>query len=276
MRKIFCVVSNPEKFGRGHLSRQLEIQSHLKLHDIDYAIEFNSENLKSPSRINESLLILDISERDKIPALHFMKQFSLIVGFDWSGDFVPDYNIVVLMHPNKKYFAKRKLTAGLQNFIVHSSVNELREKPSPVKNEYFLISLGYSASMNSYLQALSDLEFLNKTQVVIATGKKIELPHIENLRILVDPPEFIELLAEATAIISNGGTTYIESLFLGKPVLPLPQNEEEKYFVKELESLTIKDPVNENFRKLDFEKAAKIPFDTYATERIGQLLIDIL
>ena len=276
MREIFCIVSNPEKFGRGHLSRQLEIQTFLKIHGIEYEIRFNSENLESPSKIKESLLIFDISDRDKMPSLHFMKQFSITVGFDWTGAFVPDYNIVVVMHPNKKYFAKRHLTAGLQNSIIQSRVTELRDNISPVNNEFLLISLGYSASKDSYLQALENLEILKAKQIVIATGKKIELPRIDNLTVLVNPPKFIELLAEAKSIISNGATTYFESLFLGKPVLPLPQNEEEEYFVKELEILTNKDPANKNFRKLDFEKAARIPFDTHASERIGQLLIGVL
>ena len=94
----------------------------------------------------------------------------------------------------------------------------------------------------------------------------------EDLRIVVDSHNFIELLSSAKAVISNGGTTYIESLLLGKSVLPIPQTDDEEYFVDTISPITSPDLTLPGFLRLDDQKASKAGVGFYGAERICRII----
>ena len=268
------MVSDSKKFGRGHLNRQLQVQLEFEKHGIDHSIRINNSESTSLKIEQGVSLILDLSCSDEEPRLDFLEQFTEIIGFDWSGRFVPDRNFVVVAHPDKKYQASKYFSVGLHNLIIRSEVAILMKNLQRKDQEYLLISLGYSSGTNAYQNALLLTENLPRMAKILASGCELDIFPAEDLKFVVDSSIFIELLAEAKAVISNGGTTYIESLLLGKSVLPIPQTKDEQFFVDTIHPLTHRDFVLPGFRRIDSELASKFGVGTQGSKKLCKIMLE--
>jgi spore coat polysaccharide biosynthesis predicted glycosyltransferase SpsG len=272
MISYLSLVSDPLQFGRGHLTRQQQVQLEFEKLGIEHSIYINTSESASLILKREATLLLDLSVLDAEPSKDFLKQFTEVVGFDWSGEFVPDRNFVVLSHPDKTYQASQDVSIGLQNLIIRQEISILRESLAATKQEHLLISLGYSSGEKAYLNALSLAKDLPEMPVIIASGRELDIFSSGDLRMVIDSPDFIQFLSSAKAVISNGGTTYIESLLLGKSVLPIPQTDDEKYFVDTINSITCPDLTLPGFWRLDGEKASKAGVGFRGAERLCRII----
>lgn len=270
MRRFICIVSDPQKFGRGHLSRQKLIQAEFNGLGIDYPIYFG---LSSISVGKGCTLILDVSDQDDEPSANFIEQFDEVIGFDWSGNLIPDWNYVVVKHLQKSYQAKKGVITGLNNLIVSPKISYLRKTPPSFSKDYLLISLGYSAASSAYKRALATRQSWGDLMIVLASGRHLDFDSTESLRVVYDSPNFLEMMAASTCVISNGGTTFVESLLMGKAVLPMPQSSSEEFFVDSLLPLTDEDFFLPSFRKLNFERALKFGVDTKGAERLCNMML---
>lgn len=276
MKNFLCLVSDPMKFGRGHLSRQIQIQREFGELGFEYPIHFKKVEM-DPSLLNQNTtLVLDLSNLDEEPTPEFLQQFDEVIGFDASGTYIPDRNFVVLAHPKRDYRASKYFSAGLQNLIVRSDLSALRSKQEQVGRDFFLISLGYSASTKAYQQALALTQDLPNLPKVLASGRELEIEPSEYLEVIIDSPNFIHLLATAKAVITNGGTTYVESLLLGKSVMSIPQTRDEQNFVEAIYPFTKHDVEQPGFRKLNSEEASKAGIGTDGAKRLCQIMIEKL
>jgi len=270
MREFICIVSDPQKFGRGHLSRQKQIQAEFNGLGIDYPIYFG---LNSISVNRGCTLILDVSDQDDEPSVDFIEQFDEIIGFDWSGSLIPDWNYVVVEHPQKSYQAKKNVITGLKNLIVSPKISSLRKTPPIFSKNFLFISLGFSAASSAYKRALATRESWGDLLIVLASGRHLDFDSTDSLHVVYDLPNFLEMIAAATCVISNGGTTFVESLLMGKAVLPMPQSSSEEFFVDSLLPLTDEDFSLPSFRKLNFERALKVGVDTKGAERLCKMML---
>jgi spore coat polysaccharide biosynthesis predicted glycosyltransferase SpsG len=276
MKGYFCVVSDPQIFGRGHLARQIQLQNEFVRRGFEYQIKINNIDIINAAVQQNHTIILDLSINDLEPPLSYLNQFSQSIGFDWSGEFMPDLNLVVVKHPMRQYKAKIATEYGFHNLIINKNLPEARLAQESTSQEFLLISLGYSTKGGSYLCALAERQALSSMPVIMVAGRDLELVLPNNCQVVVDPPNFLELMASAKAVISNGGTTYVESLLLGKSVLPMPQTSEEQFFVESLNDLTIKNSRFSGFRSLDFEKAMKAGMDTNGADRLCMQILGII
>jgi len=276
MKKFLSLVSDPLKFGRGHLARQLQVQLEFEKLGIDHTILINNAESISLPLGQAWTLILDLSTFDDEPGVDFLERFTETIGFDWSGRFIPDRNFVVLAHPDKKYQASKPVSVGLHNLIIRDELAIIREDLQPSGEEYLLISLGYSSRTKAYRDALSLNETLPKMAKILAPGCELDIWPTEDLKIVVDSSNFIELMAEAKAVISNGGTTYIESLLLGKSVLSIPQTKDEQFFVDTIHPLTTPDLALPGFRKIDRELASKAGVGTQGAKKLCEVMLENL
>jgi hypothetical protein len=276
MRKFLSLVSDPLKFGRGHLARQIQIQRQFERLELEYAIKINSPELTSTNLTQATALILDLSINDHEPAPNFMDQFSETIGFDWSGSFIPERNFVIIAHPGREYPASKYKSTGLQNMVLRNEISTLKLSRRPTDPNYVLLSLGYSAGTNAYQEALSLTEHFPKILKKLAAGRELEIPPSKHIEVVIDSPDFIQLLAASRAVISNGGTTYVESLLLKKSVLPIPQNEDEKYFVDAIHPLTYPDETLPGFRRMDQVAASKAGINTQGAERLCKIILEKL
>lgn len=276
MKKFLCLVSDPLKFGRGHLSRQIQIQREFGELGFEYPIHFNKVEMDLSLLNQNTTLVLDLSNLDEEPTPEFLQQFDEVIGFDASGTYIPDWNFVVLAHPKRDYRASKYFSAGLHNMIVRSDLSALRSKKEQVERDFLLISLGYSASTNAYQQALALTKDLLNIPKILASGSELEIEPSEDLEVIVDSPNFIHLLATSKAVITNGGTTYVESLLLGKSVMSIPQTKDEQNFVDTIYPLTKHDVELPGFRKLNSEEASKAGLGTDGAKRLCQIMIEQL
>ncbi len=276
MSKFLSLVSDPLKFGRGHLARQIQIQRQFERLGFEYTVNVNSLEMTSATLAQATTLILDLSINDNQPALNYMEQFSETIGFDWSGSFIPEHNFVVIAHPGREYPASKYLSTGLQNLVIRNEISTLEVNRRSTDSNYLLISLGYSAGTIAYQEAISLTEGLPKILKKLAVGRQLDIPPSEHIEVVVDSPDFIQMLAASRAVISNGGTTYIESLLLKKSVLPIPQTNDEKYFVDAIHPLTDSDETFPGFRRLNQVAAAKAGIDTQGAERLCRIILEKL
>lgn len=274
MKKFVCLVSDPLKFGRGHLSRQIQIQREFKKLGIEYPIHFKKDEVDVSLLHQFTTLVLDLSNLDDEPTPEFLQLFYEVIGFDASGTYIPDRNFVVLAHPERNYRASKYLSTGLHNLIVRNDLSALRNTKGPSERDYLLISLGYIASTNAYQQAIALTKDLPNIPKILASGSDLEIEPSDDLEVIVDSPNFIHLLANAKAVITNGGTTYVESLLLGKSVMSIPQTKDEQNFVNTINSLTKHDVKLPGFRKLDSEEASKAGVGTDGAHRLCQIMIE--
>ena len=274
MRNFLCLVSDPLKFGRGHLARQIQIQREFEKLGIEYPIHICKADSVSSRLMQTTTLVLDLSVLDEEPAANFLDQFAETIGFDWSGTYTPHRNFVVIAHPGREYRASKYVSTGLQNLVVKSEISILKKTLDPIGPDFLLISLGYSAGTKAYQNALTLTGDLPKIPKILASGRDLKIPPSEDLEIVIDSPNFIQLLAASKAVISNGGTTYIESLLLGKSVLPIPQTIDEQNFVDAIHPFTHHDVGLPGFRKIDSENASKAGVGTKGAERLCKIMIE--
>lgn len=274
MRNYICIVSDPIKFGRGHLARQIQIQREFEKLGIHYPININKDEQTSFQLKKNTSLILDLSNLDQEPELDFLNQFSEIIGFDASGEVIPDRNFVVVAHPGREYRATKYVSIGLQNLVIRSDISVIKNTQNIVGRDFLLISLGFSAGTKAYRHALALTRALPNTHKILASGGELEIHPSDDLEIIVDSPNFIDLLTTAKAVITNGGTTYVESLLLGKSVLSIPQTRDEQNFLDVLYPLTNYDGKLPGFRQINSEKAAKAGVGTDSAKRLCQIMIE--
>jgi spore coat polysaccharide biosynthesis predicted glycosyltransferase SpsG len=266
MSKFLCILSNPSEFGNGHNARQQILKKEIEKNGYKYDIILNSQDLENMETKKGTVLILDLSNRDIEPKEKFFKNFEKSVGFDWSGSFIPDINIVILEHPGYKYKFKKIKYVGLKHLIVNDKYYIKNFEKSG--KSFILISLGFKCESSNYIKAIVSVRKFSRDQIIIASGLPISIPDFENVKVLVNPLNFYELILDAELVVSNGGTTMIEALHAGKEVIPLPQSLDESRFTTEVSKFVdqgIKFPgslmINKNLKsevRMDFEGLQRV------------------
>jgi spore coat polysaccharide biosynthesis predicted glycosyltransferase SpsG len=273
MKSFLSLVSDPLRFGRGHLNRQLQLRLEFEELGIQHFVHINGSGLVSSEIEQANALILDLSALDKEPRADFLEQFNEVIGFDWSGQVIPDRNFVVVNHPDREYRASKYVSVGLHNLIIRSEIARIGSNHRHKGSDYLLISLGYSSKTNAYRHAMKIAKKYPAMPQVLACGVGIDISPTEELNIVVDSSGFVELLAEASAVISNGGTTYVESLLMGKAVLPIPQTKDEQFFVDAVNKLTVSDSELPDFRRLDLELAYQFGVGTQGAFNLCKVIL---
>jgi len=274
MTHFLSLVSDPKIFGRGHLNRQIQIQLEFEKQGIHHIICNNNSELAALEIHQECALLLDLSPSDEEPTEDFLDRFSEVIGFDWSGEFVPNRNFVVVAHPDRKYQGLNLVSVGLHNLIIRSEIAGIASNPHHEDSDYLLISLGYSSKTNAYQNAIKIAEKYPGMPKILACGVGVDISPTDDLNVVIDSSDFVKLLAEASAVISNGGTTYVESLLLGKAVLPIPQTKDEQFFVDAMNKLTVSDSALPDFRRLDSELASQFRVGTQGAFNLCRVMLE--
>ena len=271
MLNFICIVSNPKTFGNGHKTRQEVLKKEIEQQGHRYEIVLNNQDLEKIEIINGSILILDLSNRDIEPTEQFFKNFEKSVGFDWSGFFTPDVNIVVLEHPEHKYKFKKMKHVGLKYFIINDKF--YRKDFQNSKEDFIVISLGFSCKSSMIIEAISKVRRFSKDPIIITTGVHLSIPNFENVKIMVNPLNYHELILDAKLVVSNGGTTMIESLSAGKEVIPLPQNLDESRFLHEVCKFASESSNFPGAIKMNEELNSETELDSNGMQRVVDVLL---
>ena len=98
-----------------------------------------------------------------------------------------------------------------------------------------LVSMGGADPRGRTLEAANLLARHTGAQVTVVLGPlvsgaletQVRAAAPANFSVVRNPASFEELLAEADVVLTSGGTTLLEALCLGKPVIAFPQNDGE-------------------------------------------------
>lgn len=224
------------KIGGGHLIRMQEIQKIFIAKGILCEIFTNLDDLENYllfSNEKKPIVIIDLPQNHKID-LEKIKSldYCLKIGYELSNNLIADYNIVPYKFKNRNFLAKYALYSGEQYLIIRSEIRAQSSQKETNNIPSLLISLGSGKTYQKAILVFKSIKESAKNKYVISIilGPHSKRRFMSSKNIVYAPRNFPELLNSSSIVFTNGGTTLIESLYLGKSVYCFPQNDDEKEF----------------------------------------------
>jgi hypothetical protein len=152
-----------------------------------------------------------------------------VIGLDYLGQGRPD--LVIRMNSSLSNVPPYRLLFGLDYAIIR---REIRLAPRGPGN-YVLVSIG-GADINDQCASCAGTVSTWGVETILVRGPFTKQRNLSAAKytILDEPANFAHLLGGCAWAITNGGTTMVEALSMGKAVYVVPQTEEETRFAQEL------------------------------------------
>jgi spore coat polysaccharide biosynthesis predicted glycosyltransferase SpsG len=222
------------KIGFGNYSRSKNLFINLKK-EFKVFLIYNLTTIKKIENIKKKyprpvIIIFDTPQINK-QLFNFYKIYAKIIFFDYFGKLIPNYNIIIFKHHNVR--AKNKFFVGLKYINLKNKVLNLKILNKKIEKK-ILISLGGGDIKN---QSIRIAKYLIKKgyKVTILYGPtfKSKLNFKDsNLKIYYNSKKYLKIFNLHTNIITNGGSTMFEAVYLNKNVYVLPQSLKEANLAK--------------------------------------------
>ena len=233
--EIIC--DGNKKIGLGHLRRSLTLFNQLKKDNIPVSISGISKesNLLLPENssgnVKSKIKIIDLPINSGFSLSKNAFNESVIITLDHFGSFVPDYNIVVFAH--KRPYAKKKVFTGLKYILLREEIRLLPGSPEKIQDlSNVLVILGGSDLLNEghkVAKKLTNMSFeVTLIQGPFARNKELS----QDYEVLVNPPNLPDLIKNSGWVVTNGGGSLFETMYVGKAAVALPQSKEETSIAK--------------------------------------------
>ena len=252
------------QIGLGHLKRSCTIANLLTKHIrtnifVAEGIECIESN-KVDASINvfsdadqlkrDCLVVIDM---DRSYGPLFLKNREWIKGFaalDWfDTTILPDkcWNLYdhtcKMMQSYREHGLGRNYSEGGKNAIIREDIKCLRKQSTstPKKNmkPNIVITIGASDPYNRTISAVQDIkmyaQYISSLVIIVGplTSKSVEkaikgiLLSEMKYELRKAPEDFCQILNASDVVLTNGGTTLLESMYLGKATVVYPQTNEE-------------------------------------------------
>jgi spore coat polysaccharide biosynthesis predicted glycosyltransferase SpsG len=233
---IFILTGSNKKVGLGHKRRSIQLSSTLKEEGFNTTLKNYYESpweeiVKIVNNNQYNYIILDLPFYHKKVIKYFEKK--KVIALDYFGDDYLPLTISVFKHKSSNN-AGTKLF-GLKYAIIRSDVLDFRPKgdflTKNIKN--ILIIMG-SGDLKNFGRSIS-IKLSKNYNVTLIEGKKPRQSKIKktrNFRHLIEPKNIAYEMFNCDFAYSNGGSTMLELLHLGKPVHVFPQTKAEESFSK--------------------------------------------
>jgi spore coat polysaccharide biosynthesis predicted glycosyltransferase SpsG len=229
--------------GGGHLVRMKEVRKIFISKGFLCEIFFDEDsliNFLNSKKEKKSFALIDLPEDfeiklDKV----FLSKECIKIGYELGRNLIPDYNLVPFQFKSRKFLAKKEIKSGLEFLIIREVVRKINENKKRNRAPQLIISLGSGDTYNQAMELFKNLRKFckHRCKILVVIGPHGEKKLNFNRRVLFSPRNFPELLNSSSTVITNGGTTLVESLYLGKKVYCIPQNNDEKEFSEFLSDL---------------------------------------
>ena len=225
-KKILYLYEKNLKSGNGHYTRSKNYYEYLKnFFDIDFT---NFKNFQYYNKKNSfDFYIFDLKNYN----LDFFKKnklFNKSLTFDNFKNFSSRINISIFDHNPKIRGTRLK---GLKYIYINSKKFKKLKKNKHFKKKLF-ISVG-SKDINGFIPKI--IKKLKKEKIKCQT--KVYLPNSKLKK--ENQKKFLQDFITSDYCIVNGGMTMIESIFLKKKCIILPQTKDEKKFTQYLKKKKI-------------------------------------
>ena len=277
-KKLLSLTENTAKSGMGHYMRQTALKNYLLARGIDlYIVRDPDEYFKiEVAGLSKNIVLVDLSEESQakfdLAALDYKNKFC----FDWSASQIPDINVIVSEWSDKKFGFRSEKYSGFEYFIVNEDLFSV----SISEKKYCLITIG--AYLNDYIlsEVLKKLELNYFGEILlIESGSLINLTSGKELSKNLSRKEYLAYLAEAELVITNGGTSLVESCLLNKKIISVPKNKYELSFAKNINEVNplfaIWDVVCAH-EKVSMLNSTNSKIDGLGVKRVGEIILKLI
>lgn len=227
------VVDGGPTYGYGHLSRSRELALAFEAagFSIDYVDLMHAPRPPDATAATAAgvVTIIDLPY-DGDAWLHDARRNAhRVIGLDYLGRGGPD--MLIRMNTPLGQVPCGRLCYGLEYAIIRHEIRAAR----PSDGDHVLVAIGGGDLRKvgmDIAQAISE----QGLRTILVRGPLAQRPQATpaGFVVLDQPTEFAQLLAGCAWAVTNGGTTMVEGMSLGKAVHAVPQTSEEERFAADL------------------------------------------
>jgi spore coat polysaccharide biosynthesis predicted glycosyltransferase SpsG len=228
MTQVDLVCDAGPSVGYGHLRRTLTLAEALRHAGVVARVTGLSEQAKvllppqQPVNTDPDVVVFDAPQGLNAEIQKARADGRCVVALDWFGDSEPDVAIVI--YPHRTVRARLQSYVGIEYQMIRSEITS-----QPVGNEgkgVVVMLGGGDLRGQGHLAALKLVE--QGLKVTLIQGPLVSSPpKIVPYEVLINPPDLPERLVNCSWLVTNGGGCMFEAMYLGKPVVSLPQTEQE-------------------------------------------------
>jgi len=225
LSKILIITERNKLSGDGHFYRMKDFYKFLqKKKDVSFFLYSKQRKLPS-KKINK--VLIDLFKNPKEIVDFYKNKGIKVLTFENFFNSKYDVNISVYDHA-KKIKGNRK--SGLKYSLIRENILKLKKK----NLKYIFVCLGNSEKIKETKYILNTFKNQNNEIKIISLFQGIlsnEFKKNKNI-IFYQKRNFLRLFKNCDWAILNGGLTLIESIFMKKPALSIPQSKYELVFSK--------------------------------------------
>lgn len=283
--KVFIYTVASPVIGGSHFNRMQVLDKKFKINGIEsYFYTDLKKFRKQVSSIKEKIIVIvDVPASYNGDLSFLAKCKAKVIGYEYSGNLVFDYNIVPFLSQFRKFNAKKEIYTGLKYFIIRDEIIR-QKKISQATLDGVLITLGAGKTKKNALDLRKRILRQNsglKVEIIVGKFSKeltLLLPYIKK-----NPVNFARHISTSKIVFTNGGSTLVESIYLNKKIICWPQTQFEYEFAEYLSGIydfkiinnvdTI--PELKMIKKIS-KKHIKNEIDGRGADRVFRLLCDII
>jgi spore coat polysaccharide biosynthesis predicted glycosyltransferase SpsG len=262
----------------GHYMRQTALRTYLLPRDVDlYVVSDPDEYFRiEVEGLYKNLVLIDLSEETQtqfnLTELDFKNKFC----FDWSATQIPDINLIVSEWTDKKFGYRSEKYSGFDYFIVNEDIFSV----STSEKNYCLITVGAYFNEDILSKILKELKLFYSNEILsIESGSLINLTSGKKLSKNLSRKEYLAYLAQAELVVTNGGTTLVESCLLNKKTISVPKNKYELSFAKrvnDVNSLCAIWHLVSGHEKVTMLNSTYSKLDGLGVKRVGDIILKLI
>ena len=272
--KIISITENSESSGRGHYMRQTVLKQHLAKKNIDLEIITDSTKgiNKKMNKINNSLILIDLPLENQSKIDLRTLNFATKICFDWSAEQSPDISIVVAKWADREFKFIKKIYSGFNYLVTSEDLLNLNVS----KKNYCLVTVGGYLDILTVNLVKKQLKLVYSGEIFLAnSGNLVNLENGVILRKNLSRKDYLQILAEAELLVTNGGTTLVEGLLLKKNIIVVPKTKYEYsfacYLAKQYSFFDIWQ-FNNKFPLIEIFNDYNIVLDGYGVKRVSEII----
>lgn len=227
--EVFC--DGNAEIGYGHVRRSISLAAYLASKDI--AVRITGLSIASKQMVSglfgfdgvSNISIFDSPNAIDNEIEKASKNDNVTVTLDWFGNYLPDINIAV--YPHHQVRSTRKSYMGFDYIIIRDDILSAGpQAPSKVMNNV-VVCLGGGDLLGQGYETARMLSYKGY-QVTLIQGPLAKLETSSHqFKVLANPMNYAEVIIKADWLVTNGGSSLFEAMYLGKPTFVLPQTDME-------------------------------------------------
>ncbi len=230
---VFFLCDGGSQYGFGHISRSTALCEYFRLSKLSSTLFILSNLLDRslPKSIRQSDMVVVDLPYDRNDLIRDCKQAgAFIVGLDYGSLECVDLNIDVFAQNQNRKSKCKKYMEGLQYIILRNEILSSQKKRRDFNAKQVTITIGGSDIRNRADELGVELCRRGRHVCVIHgpfSKAEVKPVHAKLYAEYRNPSNYVALLNDSGWLVTSGGGTMMEALYLGVPAWVMPQTEKE-------------------------------------------------